>query len=196
MPLQFLVELAQKPLPLAVTCPRQLGHVTRLKAIGLIEATLALSHSRDRRTHAALVHHVTESGVREIMEATGHAPTPMRRCEPNSVGLTFLRFLEHADLPVIVTQDDERNIAARLLLGGLIHGAVDDVSGDARATVIRGLTAAGRAALSVRMRKDIAALRPRAHWEPVPGGLAASRELTTLPPHAPVMRHEAVHAMD
>jgi hypothetical protein len=53
-------ELAQRPLPLAVTCPQQLRHVTRLKATGLIEATLALSHAGQRCTRAALVHALTE----------------------------------------------------------------------------------------------------------------------------------------
>lgn len=193
-PLQFLVELAQKPMPLAVTCPRQLGHVTRLKAIGLIEATLAVSHSRDRRTHAALVHNVTESGIREITESTGRTPTAPRPSDPSSIGPTFLRFLEHADFPVIVTLGQECDIAARLLIHGWIHGAIDDV-GDSPATVIRGLTTAGRAALCARTSKAMEVLRPSAPSEAAASRPAAAISLASMSPHAVVARQQAVGAL-
>ncbi|SEK16539.1 hypothetical protein SAMN05444746_12711 [Variovorax sp. OK212] len=153
MPLPFLIELAQRPLPLAVTCPQQSRHVARLKATGLIEATLALSHARQRCTRAALVHALTEEGVQDIAEVRGRLPPRTVGQERHSLALAFLRFLEHADFPAIVTQPDECDAAAHLVAEGLIHGAVDEIGGDSAEAVIRGLTTSGRALLSPRMGK-------------------------------------------
>jgi hypothetical protein len=132
---------------------QQLRHVTRLKATGLIEATLALSHAGQRCTRAALVHALTEEGGQEIAGLAGHLPPRTGGQERHSLALAFLRFLEHADFPVIATQPDECDAAAHLVVEGLIHGAVDEIGGDSAKTVIRGLTTSGRALLSPRMGK-------------------------------------------
>jgi hypothetical protein len=160
MPLRFLIELGNRPLPTAVTCPRQLRHVTLLKATGLIEATLAISHAQQRSTTAAFVRGITSDGIQEIIDATGRSPACFNWHERNNLALEFLRFLERVDFPVIVKEKQECDSAAILINQRLIHGAVDDVEdGEHREAVIRGLTGVAREFFSRRI--EDAATAPR-----------------------------------
>lgn len=188
MPLDFLNEVARGALPVAVTCPKQLRHVTRLKATGLIEATLAITHSRQRATTAAFVHRLTEEGRREIGGSTVRPP------KNDDVGLTFLRFLEFVDFPVFVTQASECNLVADLVKDGLIYGAVDEGLGGSREAVVRGLTSAGRAKLLPRPEASSEGLAAPA-LDPFPSKHEASTGFTRTRRHVPAARSNEHYAM-
>lgn len=131
MHLDYLIKLDHTPLPVTITSPTDLEHVVMLKATGLIDATLMPSLSATRTFHridAALVHAVTESGRAEVDAAVGHRLRPMgERLNRNSSVLQYLRLFEHADLPVLLTEERDTHGALALLKAGLIDAVQKEV---------------------------------------------------------------------
>jgi hypothetical protein len=138
--LDYLIKLDHMPLPVTITSLADLKHVVMLKATGLIDATLMPSLSLTRTFHridAALVHAVTESGRAEVDAAVGSRLRSKReRLNRNSSALQYLRLFEHADLPVLLTEERDTHGALALLKAGLIDAVQKEQRAD-ESTVVR-----------------------------------------------------------
>lgn len=130
MHLEYLIQLDHMPLPVTITSPADLKHVVMLKATGLIDATLMPSVAAPKmsnRIAAALVHAVTDAGRAEVDAAVGsRLRVGSERPTKTSSALQYLRLFEHADLPVLLTEERDTHGALALLNAGLIDAVQED----------------------------------------------------------------------
>lgn len=158
MPLDFLVKLDCGQLPVTVTSDHELKCVSRLKATGLIEASLAISGPADRsfrRIDAALVFAITESGMEEIRSVkVQEERAPKNFMQRNNLALEYLRLLENSDLPLSVT--DQRMIDCVEVLsnaGILVADFLRIESDPPNCAVVQRITEVGRDFLSRKYGK-------------------------------------------
>jgi hypothetical protein len=158
MPLDFLVKLDRGQLPVTVTSNRELRCVSRLKATGLIEASLAVSGAPDRssrRIDAALVFAITEAGIAEIRSVKGREErVPENFMQRNILALEYLRLLENSELPLSVTDQRITDCVEVLSNAGLVVADFSRGEADHPAcAVVQRITEVGRDFLSRKYGK-------------------------------------------
>lgn len=91
MPIKLLLRLQQVQLPVRVSDPEEVRLVSRLVAIGLIQAEFEAISSRSRRAtwHVATVTSITKEGRAELA-AAGNMPLPRQTFIRSPGGLRVL----------------------------------------------------------------------------------------------------------